>query len=113
MSVCELQLLFVCVLPGYLALFCQSLLEELDRIPGDLRTQIGFITFDRSLHFYNLDEDHSQPQMLVVSDVDGQRHLCFFSVRYVRHIDSRHEAVSSLQCNVTSVVIKHLPLIVV
>ena len=82
-SICLQATTVVCVLPGYLALFCQSLMEELDRIPGDLRTQIGFITFDRSLHFYNLDEDHSQPQMLVVSDVDGQRHLgFFFSVRY-------------------------------
>ena len=88
-------------------------MEELDRIPGDLRTQIGFITFDRSLHFYNLDEDHSQPQMLVVSDVDGSATYVFFSVRYVRHVDSRHKAISSLQCNVTSIVIKHLPLIVV
>lgn len=57
---------------GYLSVFCQTLLDELDRIPGDARTQIGFITFDSSLHFYNLSDSYAQAQMMVVSDVDGE-----------------------------------------
>lgn len=56
---------------GYLATFCQTLTEELDRLPGDARTLIGFITYDTSLHFYNLTEGLSQPQMMMVPDVDG------------------------------------------
>lgn len=34
--------------------------------------KIGFITFDSTIHFYNLQEGLSQPQMLIVSDVDGK-----------------------------------------
>lgn len=41
------------------------------RLPGDTRTKIGFLTFDSTIHFYNLQEGLSQPQMLVVSDIDG------------------------------------------
>lgn len=40
-------------------------------MPGDGRTKIGFLTFDSTVHFYNLQEGLSQPQMLVVSDIDG------------------------------------------
>lgn len=47
------------------------MLEEMERIPGDARTMIGFMTYDQSIHFYNLDSDLSQPQMLIVSDVEG------------------------------------------
>ncbi|KAM5192117.1 protein transport protein Sec24B isoform 2-T2 [Mantella aurantiaca] len=55
---------------GYLRYFSQSLLENLDKLRGDSRTKIGFITFDSTVHFYNLQEGLSQPQMLIVSDVD-------------------------------------------
>ncbi|XP_040185317.1 protein transport protein Sec24B isoform X3 [Rana temporaria] len=55
---------------GYLQYFAQSLLENLDKLRGDSRTKIGFITFDSTVHFYNLQEGLSQPQMLIVSDVD-------------------------------------------
>ncbi|XP_069097270.1 protein transport protein Sec24B isoform X4 [Pleurodeles waltl] len=55
---------------GYLAVVCQSLLEHLEKLPGDSRTRIGFITFDSTVHFYNLQEGLSQPQMFIVSDID-------------------------------------------
>ncbi|XP_077434311.1 protein transport protein Sec24B [Vanacampus margaritifer] len=55
---------------GYLKYFCESLLENLDKLPGDSRTKVGFLTFDCSVHFYNLQEGLSQPQMLVVTDID-------------------------------------------
>ncbi|XP_045213802.2 protein transport protein Sec24A-like isoform X2 [Mercenaria mercenaria] len=55
---------------GYLTVFCETLLDVLDRIPGDSRTQIGFIAYDSSVHFFNLAEGLSQPQMLTVTDVD-------------------------------------------
>lgn len=61
---------------GYLKIFCQTLLDELERVPGDSRTQIGFVTYDSSLHFYNLAEGLSQPQMMVVSDIDGTTGYC-------------------------------------
>ncbi|XP_016151474.1 protein transport protein Sec24A isoform X4 [Sinocyclocheilus grahami] len=55
---------------GYLDVFCQTLLESLDSLPGDARMKIGFVTFDSTIHFYNLQEGLSQPQMLIVSDID-------------------------------------------
>ncbi|XP_045141010.1 protein transport protein Sec24A isoform X2 [Echinops telfairi] len=55
---------------GYLNLVCQSLLDNLDLLPGNTRTKIGFITFDSTIHFYSLQEGLSQPQMLIVSDID-------------------------------------------
>lgn len=55
---------------GYLDVVCQTLLENLDVLPGDARTKIGFITFDSTVHFYNLQEGLAQPQMLIVSDIE-------------------------------------------
>ncbi|XP_041044984.1 protein transport protein Sec24B-like isoform X2 [Carcharodon carcharias] len=55
---------------GYLDICCQSLLENFDKLPGDSRTRIGFITFDSTVHFFNLQEGLSQPQMLIVSDIE-------------------------------------------
>lgn len=55
---------------GYLNTVCQLLLDNLDTLPGDSRTRIGFITFDSTIHFYNLQEGLSQPQMMVVSDIE-------------------------------------------
>ncbi|XP_066488496.1 protein transport protein Sec24B isoform X2 [Tiliqua scincoides] len=55
---------------GYLSIVCQALLENLDKLPGDSRTRIGFITFDSTVQFYNLQEGLSQPQMLIVSEID-------------------------------------------
>ncbi|XP_059501577.1 protein transport protein Sec24B isoform X3 [Stegostoma tigrinum] len=55
---------------GYLNICCQSLLENFDKLPGDSRTRIGFITFDSTIHFFNLQEGLSQPQMLIVSDIE-------------------------------------------
>eukprot|EP00079_Xenopus_tropicalis_P037900 XP_017951671.1 PREDICTED: protein transport protein Sec24B isoform X2 [Xenopus tropicalis] len=55
---------------GYLKVFSQSLLDNLDKLRGDSRTKIGFITFDSTVHFYNLQEGLSQPQMLIVTDIE-------------------------------------------
>ena len=55
---------------GYLQNACDILLESLDKLPGDTRTQIGFITFNSSIHFYNLSDSLSQPQMMVYPDID-------------------------------------------
>ncbi|XP_062902356.1 protein transport protein Sec24B-like isoform X3 [Mobula hypostoma] len=55
---------------GYLNICCQSLLENFDKLPGDSRTRIGFITFDSTVHFFNLQEGLAQPQMLIVSEIE-------------------------------------------
>lgn len=32
----------------------ETIKDTLDKLPGYPRTQIGFVTFDSTLHFYNL-----------------------------------------------------------
>lgn len=39
---------------GYLKFVCECLKTLLDRLPGDSRRQIGFLTFDSAIHFYKL-----------------------------------------------------------
>lgn len=51
---------------GYLKQTCDLLIECLDKIPGDTRTKIGFITYSNTLHFYNL----LTQQLLVYTDID-------------------------------------------
>ncbi|XP_053154676.1 protein transport protein Sec24A isoform X2 [Hemicordylus capensis] len=55
---------------GYLNTVCKTVLDNLDLLPGNTRTKIGFITFDSTIHFYSLQEGLSQPQMLIVSDIE-------------------------------------------
>ena len=56
---------------GMVATAARTILDSLDRIPNEEnRTKIGFITVDSSLHFYNLNAELTEPQMLLVSEVD-------------------------------------------
>merc|ERR1719210_3080084 len=54
---------------GYLKVFCDTLLDELEKLPGDSRTQIGFITYDRVVHFYSMSDGATQPTQLTVCDI--------------------------------------------
>ena len=56
---------YVAANAGALPVICQAIRDSLDRLPGGERTQIGFLTFDSTLHFYNLASRLSQPQMMV------------------------------------------------
>ncbi|KAH9490236.1 Protein transport protein Sec24A [Bulinus truncatus] len=75
-----LDVSFNAVKTGYLAQFCQVLLDELDKLPGDARTTIGFLCFDKALYYFNLAEGLSQPQMLCVPDLEGNG---FYFMLYV------------------------------
>jgi len=55
---------------GYLRTFCDCLMDELDKLPGDSRTQVGFITYHRTIQFYQLAEGATQATQLIVGDVD-------------------------------------------
>merc|ERR1719510_1804910 len=57
------------VATGYLKVFCDTLLDELEKLPGDSRTQIGFITYDRVVHFYSMTDGSTQPTQLTVCDI--------------------------------------------
>lgn len=39
---------------GMLGVFCSVLLDNLSKLPGDARTMVGFLTYNNTLHFYNL-----------------------------------------------------------
>ena len=60
---------YASVSSGMLRCVSATLLHTIERLPGvaEGRTQVGLITFDSTLHFYNLSA--SSPQMLV--GVDG------------------------------------------
>ncbi|CAM6099065.1 unnamed protein product [Calypogeia fissa] len=55
---------------GMLQVACETIKASLDKLPGFPRTQIGFITFDSTLHFYSLKSSLTQPQMMVVAELD-------------------------------------------
>ncbi|GER24875.1 transport protein Sec24 [Striga asiatica] len=55
---------------GMLEVMAQTIKSCLDNLPGYPRTQIGFITYDSTIHFYNMKSSLTQPQMMVVSDLD-------------------------------------------
>ncbi len=56
---------YVAVTSGALPVICQAIKDSLDKLPGGERTQVGFLTFDSTMHFYNLAPRLSQPQMMV------------------------------------------------
>lgn len=55
---------------GYLRCVCESLAEHLESMPGDARTQIGFVAFNSAVHFYSLAEGFNQPHEITVVDID-------------------------------------------
>ena len=59
---------YTAVSSGMLRCAAATLLHTLDRLPGGERTQIGLITYDSSLQFYNLAA--AAPTMLTVPEVD-------------------------------------------
>ncbi|XP_022850639.1 protein transport protein Sec24-like At3g07100 [Olea europaea var. sylvestris] len=55
---------------GMLEVVAQTIKFCLDKLPGFPRTQIGFITYDSTIHFYSMKSSLMQPQMMVISDLD-------------------------------------------
>jgi protein transport protein SEC24 len=48
---------------GMVSVVAQTIRACLDQLPGDERTQVGFLTYDSSLHFYNLKASLAAPQV--------------------------------------------------
>ncbi|XP_061763464.1 protein transport protein Sec24C isoform X1 [Nerophis ophidion] len=59
---------------GMVSIVCQELKTLLEHLPrenpeADSVVRVGFVTYNKVLHFYNVKSSLAQPQMLVVSDV--------------------------------------------
>ncbi|KAJ8262291.1 hypothetical protein GJAV_G00164780 [Gymnothorax javanicus] len=59
---------------GLVKLVCEELKTLLDRLPREEGAErsvvrVGFVTYSKILHFYNVKSGLAQPQMMVVSDV--------------------------------------------
>lgn len=57
---------------GYLEVACQTISEQLNNLPGDARTQVGFVAYNSAVHFYNIAEGFNQPHEITVLDIDGK-----------------------------------------
>ncbi|XP_046813506.1 protein transport protein Sec24A [Vespa crabro] len=55
---------------GYLTVVCNTITDELSRLPGDGRTQIGFLAVDSTIHFFSMPDNVSQPHEMIMLDVD-------------------------------------------
>eukprot|EP00047_Mylnosiga_fluctuans_P023595 m.142118 g.142118 ORF g.142118 m.142118 type:complete len:642 (-) comp9640_c0_seq6:98-2023(-) len=51
---------------------CEAIMQQLEEITGDSRTKVAFITYSNTLQFYNLRCTLSQPQMMVVGELDEE-----------------------------------------
>ncbi|OQR85168.1 protein transporter Sec24 [Achlya hypogyna] len=58
------------VASGMLDVATNTIREQLDNLPGDPRTRFGLITYDSSVHFYNLKAGLKTPQMMIVPDIN-------------------------------------------
>lgn len=59
---------------GVVRLICEELKTLLDRLPREENAEssairVGFVTYNKVLHFYNVNSNLAQPQMMVVTDV--------------------------------------------
>lgn len=55
---------------GYLNIVCNTITDELSRLPGDGRTQLGFLAVDSAIHFFSMPDNVSQPHEMIMLDVE-------------------------------------------
>lgn len=55
---------------GYLDIVCATLSQQLEELPGDARTRIGFVAYNSAVHFFNIAESYNQPHQITVVDID-------------------------------------------
>lgn len=55
---------------GYLTVICAAITRAIEEgtLPGGERTKVGFVTFDETVHYYNLKSTLKQPQVIVSTD---------------------------------------------
>lgn len=58
------------VASGMLQVAVDAIKASLDNLPGSPRTQVAFLTYDSTIHYYNLKQTLRAPQMIAVPDID-------------------------------------------
>lgn len=76
------------VATGYLRFACDRLAALLNRIPGDSRRQIAFITYDSAIHFYKLC-GKSNIFVYLICAVPVSFHGCWRNVSREMHCSSK------------------------
>lgn len=67
---------------GYLENVCTMLAKHLEDMPGDARTQVGFIAYNSNVHFYSMAEGYNQPHEMTLLDIDGRWNYSTYSYLY-------------------------------
>ncbi|KAL9919504.1 protein transport protein Sec24AB isoform 2-T5 [Glossina fuscipes fuscipes] len=55
---------------GYMDNICAMLSTHLDEMPGDARTQVGFIAYNSHVHFYSMADGYNQPHEMTLLDIN-------------------------------------------
>uniref|UniRef100_A0A1A9WHU5 Protein transport protein Sec24A n=1 Tax=Glossina brevipalpis TaxID=37001 RepID=A0A1A9WHU5_9MUSC len=55
---------------GYMESICAMLSTHLDDMPGDARTQVGFVAYNSHVHFYSMSDGYSQPHEMTLLDIN-------------------------------------------
>jgi len=92
------------VASGSVEVVTQTIKACLDQLPGESRTQVGFLTFDSSLHFYNISAKLSAPQMMVVADLEGEPFLPIPTEDLLVNLSDARAVVDSLLDSLPSIV---------
>ncbi|KAM6269591.1 protein transport protein Sec24D [Porphyrio hochstetteri] len=85
---------------GLVKLICDELKTLLDKLPREEQEesssiQVGFVTYNKVLHFFNVKSSLAQPQMMVVSDV-GEVFVPLLDGFLVNYQESRSVVINLL-----------------
>lgn len=62
----------IAVTSGLVEIACQSIRSLIDNLPGIPRTQVGIITFDRSINYFKFGKDKTIGEMIITSDLEAE-----------------------------------------
>lgn len=80
----------IAIASGMITVAANAIKAVLDELPGTPRTLVGFVTYDTSVHYFNLKSSLKLPQMLVISDLSEASQLPIPEDLLVNLQDSRH-----------------------
>lgn len=65
-------------------------------MPGDARTQVGFIAYNSELHFYGISEGYNQPHEMTVTDIEGECFFYHYFFNYIHRNIPFHRSIPSM-----------------